>query len=203
MYVFFFSSFSSFIIIINFSLEKILILGVIVYPTWMHNRYIRNEHIPKIKILNSVHKPLPPHDVLMQICSLCSVLVSCWLLSIRGHISSLRMMNTLTLLLAALSLPCEFSCSSLFVLLSDINWWSVSEKTSQMTVWLVVPLSFHPIRFFRSEYGVHSFQFSSEKAWRDSQSLLQRIWLHIQLLHYELDQTIWGKSSGMDRRGLL
>ncbi|GLD60611.1 uncharacterized protein AKAME5_001249300 [Lates japonicus] len=34
-------------------------------------------------------------------------------------------------------------------------------------------------RLYRSEYGVHSFQFSGEKVWGDSQSLLQRIWLHI------------------------
>ena len=161
-----------------------------------------------------VNEPLPPHDTVMQIFSVCSVLLSCWLVllflwSIRGHISSLRMMNTLTLLLVALSLSCEFSCFLLFYLLSDnINWWSVSD-TRKLPRWLfvslssVVHLSFHLIRLYRSEYGVHSFQFSGEKAWWDSQSLLQGIWLHIYLLYYALDQTTCRKSTRMDRGRLV
>lgn len=98
-----------------------------------------------------VQEPLPPHDALMQIFCLCSVLLSCWLLlyfvwSIRGHISSLRMMNTLTLLLVALSLPCEFSCFLVFYLLSDnMDWWSVSDTRkpprwlSHFLLWFLSP----------------------------------------------------------------
>ncbi|XP_073350105.1 immunoglobulin heavy constant mu [Pagrus major] len=58
-------------------------------------------------------------------------------------------------------------------------------------------------QLYRSEYGVHSFQFSSEKSWGDSQSVLQGIWLHIQLLHYALDQTTCRKRTGMDRERFL
>ena len=72
--------------------------------------------------------------------SVCAVLLSCSLLlysvwSIRGHISSLRMMNTLTLLLVALSLPCEFSCFlPVYLLSANMDWWSVSDTRKLLTV---------------------------------------------------------------------
>lgn len=57
--------------------------------------------------------PLPPSDILMQIFSLCRVLLEFWLVlyfmcSMTGHISSLKMMNVVTLLLVAHFLSSKF-----------------------------------------------------------------------------------------------
>ena len=82
-----------------------------------------------------------------------------------------------------LSLCPVSSPASCCVIFSQTTWTdgqSVTPENFPDDSFLLCFLSpFYFIRLYRSEYGVHSFQFSSEKAWGDSQSLLQGIWLHI------------------------
>ncbi|MED6280616.1 hypothetical protein CHARACLAT_012580 [Characodon lateralis] len=92
---------------------------------------------------------------------------------------------TLLLLLAAGScVKCEQLTQPASVTLQPgLNLFNICQVflfSEVLTHWITVCWKRTGIdRLYRSEYGVHSFQFSGEKPWRDSKSVLQRICLHI------------------------
>lgn len=145
------------------------------------------------------HVTLPLCDA--NLCSVQSTSVLlCWLIfffmgSIRSLTSSFRTMNTLSLLLLALSLTCTFFCFFNILLDTLVSFGNICKI---LVALVCIFFSFFLFSLFRSESGVHSFQSSGEKAWGGSESVLQRIWVHIYLLWYELDQTNWRKRIWMD-----
>ena len=148
------------------------------------------------QISSTMSRP-PPHDANLQSLLCTSVLLTALRLCVEHQRSHLQPHNDELSHSAA-----GRSLSALWVLLLHAGW---SLITCQLMVsqWQSFCFSFHFIRVFSSEHGVHSFQSSGQTAWGDSQSLLQRIWLHIWLLQYALDKTTWRKTIGMDRTHLV